>query len=90
MKNFIIGLRIVDGIKKLVLYSNKNRSTSKSKHINFKFLIVKERVESGHKPIEHIDIDPMVAKLLAKELPPKAFHEHTVDIGVIPFKDIRF
>ena len=56
MKNFVTGLRIVEGIerplkiyydnKSTVLYSNNNRSSTKSKHIDIKFLIVKERVQS--------------------------------------------
>ena len=56
LKNFVIGLRIVEGIerplkiyrdKKLAfLYSNNNRSSTKSKHIDIKFLIIKERVQN--------------------------------------------
>ena len=54
MRNFVIGLRIVDGIqrplklycdnKSAVMYSNNNRSLTKSKHIDIKFLVMKERV----------------------------------------------
>ena len=54
LRNFITGLRIVDGIERLlklfcnnkstVLYSNNNRSSMKSKHTDIKFLVVKERV----------------------------------------------
>ncbi|KAH9679437.1 hypothetical protein KPL71_026134 [Citrus sinensis] len=54
--NFVIGLRILEGVerplkifcdnKSVVLYSNNNRSSIKSKHIDIKFLIVKERVQS--------------------------------------------
>jgi hypothetical protein len=56
LRNIIIELRIVDTIKlplklycdnsSAVLYSNNNRSSSKSKHIDIKFLAVKERVQS--------------------------------------------
>ena len=48
------GLRIVDTIERplkifcdnnsTVIYSNNDRSSTKSKHIDIKFLIVKERV----------------------------------------------
>jgi Reverse transcriptase (RNA-dependent DNA polymerase) len=54
LRNFVIRLRIVDTIKlslklycdnsSAVLYSNNNRSSSKFKHIDIKFLAVKERV----------------------------------------------
>ncbi|RVW24610.1 Retrovirus-related Pol polyprotein from transposon TNT 1-94 [Vitis vinifera] len=56
MQNFITKLRIVDGIEKPLrtncnnkaaeLYSKNNQSLSKSKHIDIKFLVVKERVQS--------------------------------------------
>lgn len=54
LQNFIIGLRIVDGIERpcrlfydnklVVIYSNNNRSSTKTKYIDIKFLVVKERV----------------------------------------------
>nr|CAN71585.1 hypothetical protein VITISV_009567 [Vitis vinifera] len=54
LQNFITQLRIADGIKKPLrincdnkaaeLYSKNNRSSSKSKHIDIKFLVVKKRV----------------------------------------------
>ena len=54
LRNFVVRLRVVEGIegllkiycdnKSTVLYSNNNRSYMKSKHIDIKFLIVKERV----------------------------------------------
>ena len=53
LRNFITSLRIVVGIERLlrlccdnksaVLYSN-NRSSSKSKHIDINFLVVKKRI----------------------------------------------
>ena len=54
LRNFVTGLRIMDGIerplklfcdnKSAVLYSNNNKSSTKSKFIDIEFLIVKERV----------------------------------------------
>ena len=54
LRNFVTGLRIMDGIerplelfrdnKSVVIYSNNNRSSTKSKFIDIKFLVVKERV----------------------------------------------
>ncbi|KAK7276201.1 hypothetical protein RIF29_17337 [Crotalaria pallida] len=98
LRNFVTGLRILDGIerplklfcdnKSAVLYSNNNRSSSKSKHIDIKFLIVKERVRSGQIAIEHIGTNSMVADLLTKGLPPKVFHEHIAHMGVVSLDDI--
>nr|CAN65883.1 hypothetical protein VITISV_017046 [Vitis vinifera] len=76
LRNFVTGLRVLDGIerplkifcdnKSAVLYSNNNRSSTKSKYIDIKFLVVKE-----------------------KGLPPKVFHEHTAHMGVVSFEDIQ-
>ena len=54
LQNFIMRLGVVDGIerplkaycdnKAVVLYSHNNRSSSKSKHININFVVVKEKV----------------------------------------------
>ena len=55
VRNFVTRLHIVNGIEKplklycdkkksAVMYSNNNRSLTKSKHIDIQFLVVKERV----------------------------------------------
>ncbi|XP_027171647.1 uncharacterized protein LOC113771242 [Coffea eugenioides] len=97
LRNFITELRVVDGFerplklfcdnKSAVLYSNNNRSSTKSKHIDIKFLAVKERVQNGQLSIEHIGTNSMVADPLTKGLPPKLFHEHTTHMGVVLLND---
>ena len=76
--------------KSVVLYFNNNRSLTKSKYIDIKFLLVKERVQSEHISIEHIDTNSMVADPLTKGLPPKVFHEHTTRMGIMSLEDIQF
>lgn len=98
LRNFVTGLRILEGTerplklycdnKSAVLYSNNNRSSTKSKHIDIKFLVVKERVQSGQISIEHIGTNSMIADPLTKGLPPKVFHEHTAQMGVVLFENI--
>lgn len=73
-----------------MLYSNNNRSSTKSKHIDIKFLVVKERVQSGQITIEHIGTDSMIADPLTKGLTPRVFHEHTARMGVLQFQDTLF
>ena len=100
LRNFVMGLRIMDGIerplklfcnnKSAVLYSNNNRSSTKSKFIDIKFLVVKERVQSGLISIEHIGTNSMIADPLTKGLPPKVFHEHTTHMGVVSLHDVSF
>ncbi|KAL5548410.1 hypothetical protein UlMin_003641 [Ulmus minor] len=99
LRNFVTGLRVLDGIerplkifcdnKSAVLYSNNNRSSTKSKYIDIKFLVVKEKVQSGQISIEHIGTNSMIADPLTKGLPPKVFHEHTAHMGVVSFEDIQ-
>jgi len=55
LRNFVTRLHVVNDIKKplkiycdnnsAVLYSNNNNNSTKSKHIDIKFLVVKERVQ---------------------------------------------
>ncbi|RVW88542.1 Retrovirus-related Pol polyprotein from transposon TNT 1-94 [Vitis vinifera] len=98
LRNFITRLRIVDGIEKPLrincdnkaaeLYSKNNRSSSKSKHIDIKFLVVKERVQSLQVLIEHISTNSMIADPLTKGLPPKVYHEHVTHMGVVHIDDV--
>ena len=91
-------MHIVDGIerplrinydnKAVELYSKINRSSSKSKHINLKFLVVKERVKSFQVSIEHTSTNFMIADLLTKGVPPKVFHEHMARMGMVHLGDI--
>ena len=74
--------------KSTVMNSNNSRSSTKSKHIGIKFLVVKERVQSGQVSIEHIGTSFMVADPLAKGMPSNVFHEHTTHMGVIFLEDI--
>ena len=73
--------------KSNVLYSNNNRSSTKSKHIDIKFLVVKERVQSGQISIEHLGTNSMIVDPLTKRLPPKVFHEHVAHMGVLQFEE---
>jgi len=97
LRNFVTGLKIMESIerplklycdnKSAVLYSNNNRSSTKSKHIDIKFLVVKERVQSGQISIEHLGTNSMIADPLTKGLPPKVFHEHVAHMGVLQFEE---
>ncbi|KAL1351196.1 hypothetical protein AAHE18_06G079400 [Arachis hypogaea] len=92
LRNFVTELRIVDDIEKplkifcdnksAVLYSNNNKSFAKSKHIDIKFLVVKEKIQEKHISIEHIRTEYMLADPLTNGLIPKVFHEHTAQMGV--------
>lgn len=76
--------------KSAVLYSINNRSLTKSKFIDIKFLVVKERVHSGQLSIENIGTNSMVADPFTKGLAPKVFHEHVARMGVGLIEEIQF
>ena len=62
-------LKYIDN-KLAVLYCNNNKSSTKLKYIDIKFLIVKERVQSDQLSIEHISTNSMITNPLTKGLPP--------------------
>ncbi|WOG95703.1 hypothetical protein DCAR_0415030 [Daucus carota subsp. sativus] len=100
LRNFVTGLRVVDGIERpLKVYcdnraatefSNYNGSSSASKHIDIKYLVVIERVQNHIVSIEHIGTNFMLADPLTKALTPKVFHGHTAQMGVVSLEDIKF
>ncbi|RDY00774.1 Copia protein, partial [Mucuna pruriens] len=83
LRNFVTGLRCDNN--SAVLYSNNNRSTTTSKFIDIKFLIVKERVQNKQISIEHIETSFILVDPLTKALIPKVFHEHTARMSIIPY-----
>ena len=72
------------------MYSNNNRSLSRSMHIDIKFLVVKERVQSGQISIVYNSTNSMVANPLTKGLPSNAFYEHTAHMGIVSLEDMSF
>ncbi|CAN6455989.1 unnamed protein product [Victoria cruziana] len=100
LRNFVAGLRIMTGIERplrllcdsssTVQFSNNNRSLPKSKYIDIKYLVVKERTQNGQVSLEHIGTDSMIADPLTKGLPPKVFHKHIACIGVLSLDDVLF
>ena len=78
-------MRINCDNKAAELYSKNNQSLLKSKHIDIKFLVVKERVQSLQVSIEHTSTNSMIADPLTKGLPP---HEHVTHMGVVHINDV--
>ena len=92
LKSFISGLRIVDSISRpLKLYcdnspavfmAKNNKSGSRSKHIDIKYLAIRERVREMKVVIEHISTELMIVDPLTKGMPPKYFKDHAVQMGL--------
>ncbi|CAA7054571.1 unnamed protein product [Microthlaspi erraticum] len=93
LRNFISGLQIVDNIEKplriycdnsaAVFFSKNDKYSKGAKHMEIKYLSVKEEVQKRRVSFEHIGTDMMVADPLTKGLPPKAFIGHVERMGII-------
>ena len=92
LKSFIYGIRIVDSISRplklycdnsvVVFMAKNNKNGSRSKHINIKYLAIRERVKEEKVVIEHISTESMIIDLLTKGMPPKYFKDHVVQMGL--------
>ena len=92
LKSFISGLRIVDSISRpLKLYcdnsatvfmAKNNKSGSRSKHIDIKYLAIRERAKEKKLVIEHISTESMLDDPLTKGMPPKYFKDHIEQMGL--------
>ena len=92
LKNFIAGLRIVDSISRtLRIYcdnstatfiTKNNKSGSRSKHINIKYLAIRERVKDKKMVIEHVSTELMIADPLTKGMPLFRFKDHVEKRGL--------
>jgi hypothetical protein len=93
LKNFIPSLRRVDNISKsltlnndnkaVVFFSHNNKSSVAGKHIDLKYLVVRERVQDQTINLEHISTKKMLTDQLIKGLPPNIFQEHVVGMGLL-------
>ncbi|KAL5747041.1 hypothetical protein ACOSQ2_024338 [Xanthoceras sorbifolium] len=66
-----------------VAFSRNTRSSSHSKHIDIKFLFVREKVMESVICVEHIPTGLMLADALTKGLAPRVFQEHATHMGLI-------
>jgi hypothetical protein len=93
LKNFIPSLRVIDSISRpitlycdnqpAVIFSINNKSSDASKHIDIKFLVVKDRVQDQTINVKHISTKLMLADPLMKGLPLSVFREHVTGMGLV-------
>jgi hypothetical protein len=93
LRNFISGLGVVDSIAKpmkiycdnsaAVFFSKNGKYSSGSKHMEVKYLVVRERVQKQQVSIENISTTLMIADPLTKGLPPKTYKEHVIRMGLL-------
>ena len=65
-----------------VLFINNNRGLKGSKHMEVKYLTIKEKVQNGDVAVEHISTDDMIADPLTKGLRPCIFDRHVINMGL--------
>ena len=65
-----------------VFMAKNNKSRSRSKHVNIKYLAIRERVKEMKVVIEHISTESMNVDPLTKGMPPKYFKDHVVQMGL--------
>ena len=66
----------------VVLFINNNRGLKGSKHMEVKYLTIKEKVQNGDVVVEHISTDDMIADPLTKGLRPCVFDRHVINMGL--------
>eukprot|EP00253_Pinus_taeda_P009247 PITA_09247 len=92
LKSFISGLRIMDSISKplrmycdnsiVVFMAKNNKSGSRNKHIDIKYLAIRERVKEKKVVIEHVSSELMITDPLTKGMPPLKFKDHIMNMGL--------
>ncbi|XP_050875370.1 secreted RxLR effector protein 161-like [Lathyrus oleraceus] len=65
-----------------VFMAKNNKSGSRSKHIDIKYLAIRERVKDKIVVINLISIDLMIADPLTKGMPPIKFKDHVENMGL--------
>ena len=93
LQNFISALEVVHSISKplkllcdssvTVSFYKNTKSTSRSKHIDVKFLFVKEKVVKSFISAEHMPTTSTLADLLTKDLPIYMFQEHVTRMRLL-------
>jgi hypothetical protein len=92
LKSFIYGLKIVDSISKplrmycdnlvVAFMAKNNKSGSRNKHIDIKYLSIREHVEEKKAVVEHINTKLMIVDPLTKGMPPFKFKENIMNMGL--------
>ena len=98
LRNFISELEVISSIARplrifcdnsaAVFFSKNNKTSSGSKHIEIKYLLVRDLVRKGDIIIEHIDTEQMMADSLTKGFRPVIFNSHVSNMGVIGSFDV--
>ncbi|KAK8565905.1 hypothetical protein V6N12_059451 [Hibiscus sabdariffa] len=94
LNSFISGFRLVDLVARSlrmhcdnlanVFVAKNNKSGSRSKPIDIKYLAIREHVKEKKVVIEHISTEHMLADPLTKGMPSRKFKDHVVTMRLVP------
>ena len=62
-----------------------NKSDSRNKHIDLKYLAIRERVKDKIVVIEHVSTELMIADPLTKDMPLLKFKDHAERMRLVSF-----
>ena len=92
LKSFIFGLKVVDSISRplkiycdnstTIFMAKNNKSSSRNKHIDIKYLAIREHVKEKTVVIEHVSTELMIADPLTKGMPLLKFKGHVDRLGL--------
>ena len=95
LKSFISRLRVVDSIFRplkiycdnsaVVFMATNNKSSSQNKHIDIKYLALRERVKEKTVVIKHVSTELMIVDPLTKGIPSLKFKDHVDRLGLGSF-----
>lgn len=74
----------------LVFLPKNNNSESQSKHIDIKYLALKEHVKANEELLEHITVELITSDPLPKGMPPKLLKDCVVQMGITLLSAIWF
>ncbi|KAI5426170.1 hypothetical protein KIW84_031847 [Lathyrus oleraceus] len=71
-----------------VFYAKNNKTSSGSKHLELKYLTIKDLVKKNDIVVEYIDTDFMLAGPLTKGLRPIVLNNHVESMGIVSSFDV--
>ena len=93
LRNFVSRFHVIDSIMRplriycdnsiAVRFSKNNKTTEGSKHIDIKYLVLREKIQNGVVSIEHIKNTLMLVDPLTKCLPPKLFMDYVAHMSFV-------
>jgi len=75
-------------IRAIELYCNSDKSSAKSKYIDIKFLVIKDKVQNHIVSVDSVGTIFNIIDPLIKRLPPKVFLEHIARMRMAGHNDV--